>query len=364
MNQSKYTLPRHTNLARQGARFGAFIIDLAIAFAISLGFFFGCFKLLFNSKTVPLTENIEREELNSGLYVLNEQEVIDRPSSGHLEMLEYYYLHYLPNVDVKEGLEGCKLSDVPIKLEDGSEVLAKDYFTVSWFNKTILNISNDPDSLEDKGLFTYVKVDGNYDKTKIGIKKESISDDDATKFLYTFYRNAYLNEFQSISYVADWQASLSFYYTLEFVLSTLIAITVTYIIIPYLLKNGQTAGKKAFGIGLASTDGYVYNSKKLPLRAVPVILLDFAFLIPIWSSMFVVMLVVLIIFLVSFALSMASPLKKSLHDYPAGSIVVDLKTSIIFNNEMEEEEYLLKEDNLSGEEVSLSGEEPELKYEK
>lgn len=364
MSQSKYTLPRHTNLAKQSSRTGAFLIDIAIAFAIALAFFFGCFQLIFKSKTDTLISNIEKEQLNSGLYVLNENGVVDRPIVGYGNMTEYYYLHYLPGVNLKEGLEGCKLSDQPIKLEDGSEVTPQEYFVPEWYNKTILNIANDPDAEGDKGLFTYVKVDGVYDKTQVGVKKESTSEDDANKYLYECYRNAYQNDFESISYYADWNISLSRYYTVEFVSSAVIAIIITYIIIPYILKNGQTAGKKAFGLGLASTDGYAYNSKKLPLRAIPVILLNLAFLIPVWNSIFVLMLVILIIFLVSFALSMASPLKKSLHDYPAGSIVIDLKTSIIFNNEMEEEEYLLKEDNLTPEDVVTSGEEPELKYEK
>ena len=60
---------------------------------------------------------------------------------------------------------------------------------------------------------------------------------------------------------------------------------------------------------------------------------------------------------------MASPKKSSLHDFTAQTIVVDDKTSIIFDNEAEEEMYLLKEDNMplsSPEE----GEEPVLKYEK
>lgn len=364
MSQSKYTLPRHTNLAKQSSRTGAFLIDVAIAFAITLAFFFGCFNLIFKSKTDVLTSNIEQEQLNSGLYVLNENGVADRPGSGYGDMLEYYYLHYLPGVDIKEGLEGCKFSDQPIKLEDGSEVSPKDYFVVSWYNRNILNITDNPDAEGDKGLFTYVKVDGVYDKNQIGIKKHDTSEEDANRYLYGYYRNAYQIDFESVSYYAEWNASLSRYYTVEFVSSALIGIVVTYIIIPYLLKRGQTVGKRVFGLGLASSDGYVYNSKKLPLRAVPVVLLNLSFLIPVWNSIFVIMLVILIIFLVSFALSMASPLKKSLHDYSAGSIVVDLRTSIIFNNEMEEEEYLNKEDNLNPEEITTSGEEPELKYEK
>ena len=39
----KYTLPRHTNLAKQTTRFGAAIVDLALVVAGFFVFFFGEF---------------------------------------------------------------------------------------------------------------------------------------------------------------------------------------------------------------------------------------------------------------------------------------------------------------------------------
>ena len=365
MSQRKYTLPRHTNLAKQSSRIGAFFIDLAIAGAITLVFLYGVFNFIFKSQTDSLRANIYQEQLNSGLFVKNSDGIPERPSEGHKEMLEYYFLNYLPNKNVKEGLQGCKLSETPIKLDDGSEVMPKDYFVPSWYNKNVLNISNDPDSELDKGLFTYVKVDGHYDVNQIGIKKESIDQKDVDSFLHDKYVDAFVNNFQAIPYYDDWNISLNFYYTVEFVCSFFIAVVVTYIIIPYFIKDGATPGKKVFKLGLASGDGYTFDRRKLFLRAIPALLVDLAFLIPIWSSLFLVIIVVLTVFLVSFALAMASPYKKSLHDYVASTIVIDAKTSIIFDNEVEEEQYLLKEDNLVDVvEPESTGEEPDLKYEK
>ena len=60
---------------------------------------------------------------------------------------------------------------------------------------------------------------------------------------------------------------------------------------------------------------------------------------------------------------MASPKKSSLHDFTARTIVVNQRTSILFNNSAEEEEYIANEDNI---EVNheKDGEEPGLKYER
>ena len=61
---------------------------------------------------------------------------------------------------------------------------------------------------------------------------------------------------------------------------------------------------------------------------------------------------------------MASPKKAALHDFAARTIVIDLHSSTIFLNELEEEAYIAKEDGLVVVEKDENGEEPELSYEK
>ena len=81
------------------------------------------------------------------------------------------------------------------------------------------------------------------------------------------------------------------------------------------------------------------------------------------SSIYVCLAIPTIIGLVSFCLMMASPKKCALHDYLARTIVVDKNASVLFNNPIEEEKYLLEEDK-KDEKIICGGEEPELKYEK
>ena len=154
----------------------------------------------------------------------------------------------------------------------------------------------------------------------------------------------------------------NFLYSLEFALGAFIGMAITYLMFPFIFKNGQTLGKKAFGLGLANSDGYILNNNQLFMRIMPLFVCNAALLIPMWPNLLVMMLVYLTVFLVSFALAMASPKKASLHDFSARTIVINLKTSTLFKDEFEEEAYLLKEDDITPE--LSEGEEPELKYEK
>ena len=120
-----------------------------------------------------------------------------------------------------------------------------------------------------------------------------------------------------------------------------------------------------FGLGLANSDGYLLDNKRLFMRLLPLVVVDASLLLLIGVNLYIVMSIVLIMFLVSFALAMSSPKKMSLHDITARTIVVDLKNSKLFASVSEEEAYVLKEDNLLWEEKSDNeGEEPEISYEK
>ena len=67
MIQRKYTLPRHTNLAKNGARTGAFFVDLAIALALTLLFVFALFRPVIKSKVDAYQAIIREESLASSL---------------------------------------------------------------------------------------------------------------------------------------------------------------------------------------------------------------------------------------------------------------------------------------------------------
>lgn len=357
MRKRKYSLPRHTIIAKDGKRVMSFFIDLALFFAGVLAFSYGCFGLILKGKTEPLKKELDQEQLNSGLYIKNEKGKNVRPSGREtsveefVDILKYYYFNYLGNHDLKDGLEGCK------------EVRNYD---VEWFNKEVLEIPDNPDSPTYFGYFTYQKVDGVYDKTLIGVEKDPSNLDqheETSSFIQRQYKYALQIDFLNIDYIDKMGVKYLFYCTLEVVLAAVVSSFVVYIVLPLILKNGQTVGKKVNGLGLASIDGYKINNKQLIMRFIPLLVVILAFLIPIGIDPVMLYLVPIIVFLVSFAIFMASPKRCSLHDFCARTIVVDLKSSILFENEIEEEAYIAKEDNLT--EIAVErGEEPDISYEK
>ena len=336
MKQRKYTLPRHTNLADQGPRIGAFFIDLAVNMAITIGLFFGCFSLIFKNKTDVLNSQIRTARLESHLFIEKEDGTIAYCSALNdnqkiMEELHYFYTVYLPHE--------CEDANEPVQLKDGTEKARSEYFTTEWFNKNILRIESD-----GANYFEY----SSSGQEALGLLKVG---DEVT----TSGANAYLR--QVINDLADpdlkrqtsykkLNNQYGFYNSVALVLSLLVGGVVSYIIIPICFKKGQTLGKKLFGLSLADSDGYKMRNSQLFMRIMPYFVICLSFLLPIWNQLTTEFIVPTIVLLVSGALVMASPKRSSLHDFCAKTIVVNERTSIIFDNMADEEAFILKEDNI------------------
>jgi len=352
MRQRKYTLPRHTNLANQGPRLGAFLVDMAIALAISLGLIFFCFRYIFKGKVDPLQKKMDEMRLASNLFI-EDNGVITYYSTkaDNLQFkngIEYFYTVYIPVVDENH--------DKPAKLKDGTEVNKAEYFTVEWFNKEVLQIEGNGAS-----FFEYQKDGENELKDKPAIVIDE-SSELTNKFLQSAWAQANydLNHLESFKKVNN---EHGFYSSLEVVLGSIIGCSLTYILVPYLFKNGVTLGKKAFGLCLATSDGYTIKNHQLFMRMMPLAVVILSMLIPIWSRIVVALITYMILLLVTFAISMSSPKRASIHDLVARTIVVDARTSTLFNDSTEEEIYIANEDGIPLEETAR-GEEPDIKYEK
>ena len=346
MRQRKYTLPRHTNLAKNGARTGAFLIDLAITLAVTLLFVFAMFRPIFKNKVNGYQATIKEESISSGLYVKNEESGEAERISGKadysvfVEALEKFYFEYMP-------------SKYPEKAAN---------YTMEWFNKDILLVGD-----ETYNCFEYQKTDGEDDPSKLATRIEDASDNLVNKLVQGKYVDAIMDDLNNVPVVAKAGANYMTLSTLQYVASILIAGILSYIVMPLIFKNGQTVGKKVFGLGLANSDGYKLSNSRLLMRFLPFAVVDISLFFMILVNLYLVLLIVLIIFLVSFALAMSSPKRMSLHDITGRTIVVDLKTSTLFETIDQEEEFVLKEDNLLWEENERKdedGEEPELRYEK
>ena len=111
-------------------------------------------------------------------------------------------------------------------------------------------------------------------------------------------------------------------------------------LIPMLLKNGQTLGKKIFGIGVMRTEGIRINGVCLFIRTVlgkytietmiPVFILIMIY----WGRMGVMGTLILLALPIAQVIFMiATKTNSPIHDLLAGTVVIDVASQMIFNTQ-------------------------------
>ncbi len=126
----------------------------------------------------------------------------------------------------------------------------------------------------------------------------------------------------------------------------LLAAAILEFIVPLLLKNGQTIGKKLFSLGVIRHDGVQLNTMQLFVRSmlgkftietmVPVYLVLMIF----WSDIGLVgTLVLLALLLLQIILICATGNNCPIHDLLAGTVVVDISSQKIFRSTQDLIEY-------------------------
>ena len=131
--------------------------------------------------------------------------------------------------------------------------------------------------------------------------------------------------------------------------SLLIAYIVIDIIIPLKFKNGQTLGKKIFGIAVMRTDGVRLTTLQLVVRTVlgkytietmlPIFLI-FMFFVN-FMPLFCIAGILLII-LLQLVFIATTRMRLAIHDAMSGTVCVDLASQLIFNTQDELLEYKKK----------------------
>lgn len=129
-------------------------------------------------------------------------------------------------------------------------------------------------------------------------------------------------------------------------LSILLSFIIWEVILPLIFKNGQTLGKKIFGIAVMRTDGVKISALQVFVRAVigkftietmiPVFLLLLVFFGMIGT---VGLLVIAILFTVQIILMIVTKTNSMIHDVFAVTVTVDLASQMIFDSEADMIEY-------------------------
>ncbi|MBR3779154.1 MAG: RDD family protein [Clostridia bacterium] len=132
--------------------------------------------------------------------------------------------------------------------------------------------------------------------------------------------------------------------------SVLFGILIMQVLIPVLLGNGQSLGKKIFGIALMRIDGVRMTTLQLFVRsvlgkfAVELMIPIFIFINLYWfGSISIVGIAVLLLLLISQIICLAVTRTGSLlHDVMAGTVAVDMASQMIFETKEAQLEYIKK----------------------
>lgn len=142
----------------------------------------------------------------------------------------------------------------------------------------------------------------------------------------------------------EWTAVVTNYANYQVTYPILGAIIITwilaYFVMPIILKNGRTLGKMFFKSAVVNKYGYSVTVPQMLLRSLfPLILVVVIYLIAAFSSMILFYVIMLVLLLVSYTLVIFNKEHKSIHDFVAGTAVIDSEKSTWFKSAIEEEEY-------------------------
>jgi uncharacterized RDD family membrane protein YckC len=132
-------------------------------------------------------------------------------------------------------------------------------------------------------------------------------------------------------------------------MSLLVAFVLTEIVVPILFKNGQTLGKKIFGIAVMRIDGVKLTA---PILFIRTILCKFTIetMIPVILMIMLIFgtfnitgaVVILLILGFQIILICATKTNSAIHDAISGTVVVDMSSQMIFDTPEALEEYKKK----------------------
>lgn len=131
--------------------------------------------------------------------------------------------------------------------------------------------------------------------------------------------------------------------------SILLSFVILEVVLPLILKNGQTLGKKIFGIAVMRTDGVKISPLQVFVRAIigkftietmiPVFLLLLVFFGVIGT---IGLLIIAILLTVQAVIMILTRTNSMIHDCFAVTVTVDYASQMIFNSESEMIEYKKK----------------------
>lgn len=323
----------------------AAVIDFLIAAFLGLGIFALTQTIFLKSpKGKQLESALIHLQVESGLYY----EVDGTPTpyeefndyKRYEEIMTNYYLVFLPAQD---------------------DTITYDNY---WYNVHILGLNDDRNLYGQEDLdaiqlpsktgstFWRYATEGEevlYDQ--IGVPVDSFYEDgvltqQAKVTLRTFYcsgddsvRSVYYNAIQNLFYQPFFLEYYNVYtaYSLPYPLMVAapLAALLIFLMFPLIFKNGASIGKKIMHCCLVNREGFTIKRAQVVLRTLPQILVGavLLFFLPLkWS-----VIIMSVLLFASYVLSIFELKKRSVHDFIAGTMVIDEEESVFFDSLADQE---------------------------
>ena len=332
----------------------AAVIDLVLVILIGAGIFLGFSNIASNFSGVKAYINDYNQEIvDSGLMKLEKNELVPYEYVSYENYQEMFYKFY--NIYYHKQTE-------------------KEY-DVYWFNVFIYGQKDELNKYTEKelndrpalmkvvgsSLFTYAKEGeetkynqfaiprasenntkelSEYDKTELRqyfyiSDKEAKDNEKATTYRYMYYYA--LADITSLSKLQnDYNKYALYGVTLPLVVAIIVTFMIFYFVIPLIFKNGETIGKKVMHVCLVNKLGYQYKRIQLLPRVLFPMLLTTIIVFFAGFSMWA-FAGVSVVLLISFIFTIFTKDNKAIHDFFAGTLVVDAKQSTWFKDANEEE---------------------------
>ena len=347
------------------ARIGAAVLDLAMYIVLSFliltvgGLFIGKEGTSFTNANNLISEQIKysklaREDEKNGFVAFSGNELLELDANEDslvITNVAYFYCAYLTGINVENGLQASIDVNEQIKADNGY-YLAKDYYTVDYFNQKILNLPK-KDEISHSTYFEYRQNEGENDYSKIGtVKREYIeeintdngkakrlkNDNELSKTINEIYNTA-IKVFYNQKSLKKADNTIKTTNTVLMLISTIPPFAIIYLLFPLISPFGQTLSKRLLSIGVTDDKGYLVKKWRIALRALPIFAVTIY--ICLVNSLYYQLLVALLLLLISMGILVFTPRRRALHDLMAGTTVIKLeKNTIIYEDEAHYEKAL------------------------
>ncbi len=233
------------------------------------------------------------KESNGRYLSYTSDEYFEKTEQNYLiiDKLSYFYTVFLAGDETKvvTNEEVCPDYNIPIDV-DGEKILPKDYYTVKWFNETVLSLPEEGKT-SSVDYFTYQKDGENFDYTKIGTVNEKyiVVDGESTKveaptemvnYVYDKYKDA-VTLLQKQQFYQEATQTLNDVNALISFLLRMVSVIIFYLVLPLSLPRGKTLGKLFLRLSLVKPNNEpIKRWQVLPRCALALCVPVFLYLVP------------------------------------------------------------------------------------